>query len=297
MNKAKSEGRRQRARHQLGLVRQHLQRGNIIVEVRDARAPRLTDPARLVAMPEHKVRVVVLAKADLADPATTRAWLAALAADGHLALAVDQRDAVGAGRALKKLMKEAVGRSRSALGVGRAIVVGVPNTGKSTLINRVLGRSKMRAGDRPGVTKGETWCTVDETLHLLDTPGVIEAASRLVHAAGEAGWRLLVLRIVPEGAVEPVEAALRLLAARGKAMGLPADGDPADPEPWLDRLAMAWNRLGPDGVPDRFAAASRLLRETSQGGFGRMSFEHPDDPPDPTDAPDPGADPEPAGGA
>jgi ribosome biogenesis GTPase A len=275
--------RRQRAHHQLGRIREHLNKGNVVLEVRDARAPLTTDPARLVKIPEDRVRCVVLTKADLADPEVTRAWEAHFRQEGRLVLSLDQTHARKAKKALASLLKQAAGKARSALGVARAVVVGLPNVGKSTLINRVLGRGALRAGDRPGVTKGESWCK----LYLLDTPGVIEAMNRLVHEDGGRG-ALALLRVAPASLLDFPACARRILEDHAALLTPPAPVAAAleageDP---VAALAHARGRLMTGGEPDRETAAQDALKELARGAWGRLSLERPGDelptPEDPT---------------
>lgn len=272
----RSTSRRQRARHQLGRIREHLAKGNIVLEVRDARAPGMTDPTRLVQIPPDRVRAVVLTKADLADPDATARWRDHFQAEGYLVRAVDQSNPRQAGAALRSLLVEAKKRLPGKLRMGRAVVVGLPNVGKSTLINRVLGRRKLLAGDRPGVTKGETWARIEDDLHLLDTPGVIEAMNRLVEEAGEDAYRLGLLRLAPEALLDQVHAAARLLVDLGPRLTPPGgDLEGEDVEARLRALARRWNRLRAGGEPDLQATAGRLLREVGEGTWGRYTLDLP----------------------
>ena len=270
--------RRQKAHHQLGRIREHLQKGNVVLEVRDARAPVTTDPERLVQIPPDRVRCVVLTKADLADPEVTKAWEAHFRAEGKLVLSLDQTAAPKARKALAGLLKQAASRARSTLGVARAVVVGLPNVGKSTLINRVLGRGALRAGDRPGVTKGESWCKIDEKLYLLDTPGVIEAMNRLVHEDRGRG-SLALLRVAPASILDFTDAARRILEDHAGVLTPPAPvaAAVAAGEDPLAALAKVRGRLGPGGEPDRETAAQDAIKELARGAWGRLSLERPGD--------------------
>lgn len=292
-----NESRRQKARSQLGRIREHMQKGNIVLEVRDARAPRTTDPARLVEVPAGRVRCLVLTKCDLAEEAATRDWVRHLKAQGYLVLAADLTRTSQARSQLRELLKRAVAGARSTLGVGRAVIVGLPNVGKSTLINRVLGRSAMRTGDRPGVTKGESWCKIDEGLFLLDTPGVIEAMNRLVQEDEDSDVKLGLLRSAPASLLDPVTAACHLLGTWADRLECPGGLPPGpDPETRLGELALRWNHLIEGGRPDLHATATRILKEVAAGRWGRLTMEHPDDPlPEVTD-PDAVSNREPGGG-
>lgn len=250
----------------------------MVLEVRDARAPVTTDPQRLVKIPPDRVRCVVLTKADLADPAVTAAWEKHFRTEGKLVLALDQTAPKKAKKALAALLRQAAGRAKTTLGMARAVVVGLPNVGKSTLINRLLGRGALRAGDRPGVTKGESWCKIDEKLYLLDTPGVIEAMNRLVHEDGGRG-SLALLRVAPASLLDFPAAARRIMEDHGAALSLPAPvaAAVAAGEDPLAALATMRGRLLAGGEPDRETAAQDALKELARGAWGRLSLERPGD--------------------
>jgi ribosome biogenesis GTPase A len=263
----------------LGLIRQHLQKGNIIIEVRDARAPRTTDPARIIRFPEGKVRCLVLTKADLADPQVTARWESYYRSEGFLVLTLNQKQGQKAGKALHRLLLQACKRAKTLLGVGRAVVVGLPNVGKSTLINRLVGRNALRSGDRPGVTKGESWCKINESLHLLDTPGVIEAMNRLVQEAEDSDMKLALMRVAPPSLLDYVRAARNLLSEHGPSLTPPRSLELGEGLEQLEAMARSWNRLSKDGEPDLEPTAQRFLREVAAGNWGRISLERPEDVP------------------
>ncbi len=272
----KGTARRQRARHQIGRITEHLAGGNIVVQVRDARAPALTDPSRLVSMPPDRIQCLVLTKSDLADPATTSRWVAHFRGQGFRVRAVDQSDPRRAAAQLVELMEEARAHLPGKRKQGMAVVVGLPNVGKSTLINRVVGRKAMPAADRPGVTKGETWCRITPDLMLLDTPGVIESMGRVMRDAGDDGFALALLRLAPASLWDPVDVAAEALATLGPKLTRPPGASGlGSGEDQLRELAILWNRRVRGGEPDLVATAGRLLRELSEGGWGRFSLEDP----------------------
>lgn len=152
---------------------------DVVVEMLDARIPRSSSNPMLVTMLGNKPKVIALNKADMADPEQTKAWLEIFKTNGLKAMQVD----CATGKGVKALF-EAVRIAAQPVtdkwlkrGVKnrpiRVMIVGVPNVGKSTLINRIIGRRKVVAQDRPGVTKGPQWITIAKGLELLDTPGVL----------------------------------------------------------------------------------------------------------------------------
>ena len=152
---------------------------DIVVELVDARIPLSSRNPDIDAICGQKPRLVVLNRADQADPEGNRAWGAWFRGKGFAVLETDAKTGKGVGQfgpAVREALKEQIARWREKGLVGRpvrAMVVGVPNVGKSTFINKVAGRKSAKAGDRPGVTRGKQWVHVDRGLDLLDTPGIL----------------------------------------------------------------------------------------------------------------------------
>ena len=152
---------------------------DIVVELVDARIPLSSRNPDIDAICGQKPRLVVLNRADQADPEGNRAWGAWFREKDFAVLETDAKTGKGVGQfgpAVREALKEQIARWREKGLVGRpvrAMVVGVPNVGKSTFINKVAGRKSAKAGDRPGVTRGKQWVHVDQGLDLLDTPGIL----------------------------------------------------------------------------------------------------------------------------
>lgn len=150
-----------------------------VIEVLDARIPRSSRNPDIATLTAGKPRVILLNKCDMADPAATKRWIRALSDDKTAALAVNCKTGLGVDKltpALEQLLHERIERYRSK-GMQnptmRAMIVGIPNVGKSTFINRISRKSKAKASDRPGVTRGNQWFTVQRGFEILDTPGVL----------------------------------------------------------------------------------------------------------------------------
>lgn len=161
------------------MMEDNLRLVDVVVELLDARCPGSSINPMLRKMAGDKPRVIALNKADLADAGKTEAWIARLGEEGTPVCSIDCRTGKGvkqmialvkeaARPVLEKWMKKGV-RNRDV----RLMIVGVPNVGKSTLINRLAGRVKAIASNRPGVTKQKQWVTIAKGLELLDTPGVL----------------------------------------------------------------------------------------------------------------------------
>ena len=152
---------------------------DIGVESIDARSPVSSRNPDIDAITEGKPRLVVLNRADQADPAGNRAWGAWFRKKGWSVLETDAKTGAGVSqfsRMVQEVLKDQIARWQEKGLVGRpvrAMVVGVPNVGKSTFINKVARKKSAKASDRPGVTRGKQWVTVDRGLELLDTPGIL----------------------------------------------------------------------------------------------------------------------------
>lgn len=149
-----------------------------VCEIVDARIPISSRNPDIDSICGNKPRMVVLNRMDLADPVSTKAWIAYYRRKGMTAVATDCKTRKGIADfqpAVQSVLKEKVERN-SARGMTKALrvmIVGIPNVGKSTLINQISGRKGAKAENRPGVTRGKQWVTVDNGLLLLDTPGIL----------------------------------------------------------------------------------------------------------------------------
>lgn len=152
---------------------------DIVVEIIDARIPVSSRNPDIDAICADKPRLIVLNRADQADPAMNKSWAACFKGQGHAVLETDAKTGKGVNQfsaVIQSVLKEQIAKWREKGQVGRpvrAMVVGVPNVGKSTFINKVAKKKSAKAGDRPGVTRGKQWVSVDNALDLLDTPGIL----------------------------------------------------------------------------------------------------------------------------
>jgi ribosome biogenesis GTPase A len=155
-----------------------LKQVDAICEIVDARIPVSSRNPDIDSICGNKPRIIVLNRMDLADPEATKKWIAYFRGRGMAALATDcktKKGISGFQPAVRAVLKEKLERD-SAKGMHRPLrvmIVGIPNVGKSTLINQISGRKGAKAENRPGVTRGKQWVTVDSSLLLLDTPGIL----------------------------------------------------------------------------------------------------------------------------
>ena len=152
---------------------------DIVVEIIDARIPVSSRNPDIDSICAGKPRLIVLNRADQADPARNKQWAALFRSQGHAVLETDAKTGSGVNQfsaMIQNVLKDQIAKWREKGQVGRpvrAMVVGVPNVGKSTFINKVARKKSAKAGDRPGVTRGKQWVNVDQSLDLLDTPGIL----------------------------------------------------------------------------------------------------------------------------
>lgn len=152
---------------------------DIVCEIIDARIPRSSRNPDLFELTASKPRLVILNRADLADEAATKLWEQHFSGLGFSVLRTDSRSGAGVSafpgavrRALKEKLERYAQQGQAGRGI-KAMIIGVPNVGKSSFINRVAGRKTAKAQDRPGVTRGRQWITVERGFELLDTPGML----------------------------------------------------------------------------------------------------------------------------
>ena len=160
------------------MLSDNLKLADVVVTLLDARIPRASWNPDVSDMMRGKQRIVILNKADLADPAATAKWRAYYNAQGIETIAVTsvkkgekKRVMQAIERAAKK--RVAAMNARGVRKIVRVMVVGIPNVGKSTFINMVAGQAAAKAEDRPGVTRGRQWIRIGPYLELMDTPGML----------------------------------------------------------------------------------------------------------------------------
>lgn len=150
-----------------------------VCEILDARIPLASRNPDIDAICGTKPRMIILNRIDMADPAMTKRWAEHFRAKGYSVLQTDCKTKKGISGfvpAVRELLAEKLARYAEKGQVGRPLklmIVGIPNVGKSTFINQVAGRKGAKAENRPGVTRGKQWITVDQGLELLDTPGIL----------------------------------------------------------------------------------------------------------------------------
>lgn len=160
-------------------IKENLKLVDLVAEIIDARIPVSSRNPNLDEIINKKPRVIVMNKSDMADSSETKKWIDHYRGKGIMAMYVDCRTGDGVNK-FSKVIKDSLSQKISLWKekgmTGRCVkvmVVGVPNVGKSTFINRLTSKSKAKTADRPGVTKGNQWFSLDKGIDLLDTPGVL----------------------------------------------------------------------------------------------------------------------------
>ncbi len=270
------------------LMKENLPLVDVVVEITDARVPASSRNPEMKNLVGGKPRVVVLNKCDMADEALTAEWIEYYRTKGVRAVAMDCRSGKGLNKlvpTVKEVMKKEL-KKRAAKGMEgkpiRMMIVGIPNVGKSSFINRVAGGKRAKVEDRPGVTRGKQWVTLEKGIDLLDMPGVLwpKFDDKTV------GEHLAFTGAIKDDILDTELLAMRLadllnreyhslLCERYRL----TDEETAGIEPY-DLLSLIGAKRGmkiSGGEVDTERAAAMLLDEFRGGKIGRMTLEMPNE--------------------
>lgn len=266
-------------------VTEKLKLVDIIFELVDARIPYSSRNPMIDEIIQHKPRLVLLNKADMADKDVTREWIAHFADKGIKALAINSQAGEGMKtivQASHEILKEKFDRMR-ARGVNpraiRAMIVGIPNAGKSTLINRLAKKNIAKTGNTPGVTKSQQWIKVGKEMELLDTPGILwpkfedqEVGMKLA-ITGAIKDTLLNLQDLTVYSLRFLERAYpKRLKERYNLEILPDNV-----VEMFDHIGELRGCLMAGGIVDYDKVSELVIREIRSEKFGRLTFERPAD--------------------
>jgi ribosome biogenesis GTPase A len=246
-------------------IREYLRIIDVVIEVIDARIPRIGRAPLLDQLASQRQRVIALNRDDLADPATTRRWLDAFAERGAEAVAIDGRMRGSVSRLTKALAVFSREDARVAK-MARTMIVGVPNSGKSTIVNALLRRGAAKTEDRAGVTRQLQWFRLAPGVELLDTPGVLPPKV----SSDAARWKLAMCGAIARNQYDPAEVASAFhswLVEQRPRTGVPD----------LQSFAAARGFIRRGGDVDYHNAAQSYISAFNDGVFGRISLEAPGD--------------------
>ena len=268
------------------MIEEHMKQVDAVCEILDARIPLASRNPDIDRLAGEKPRIVVLNRTDLADPKATARWRAAFQRQGMTVLETDSRSGKGVNGfagAVRTALHDKIEAYAAKGQVGRpmrVMVLGIPNVGKSTFINKVARRKAAAAGDRPGVTRGKQWITVDQGLLLLDTPGILWPKFE----DPEVGMRLAYTGAVKEDVIDTETLACHFIALLAKyypqtlseryKLEAPEDAD------GYELLQLAGKKRGylvSGGEVNTERMAKALMDDYRSGKLGKLTLESPED--------------------
>ena len=273
-------GHMTRARRQM---QEDMKLVDVVIELVGARIPHSSKNPDIDELAKNKARIILLNKADMADPEKTALWKEALEAKGFFTVLVNSRNGNGIGE-VHKVIQEACAkkierdRSRGIMNRPiRAMVVGIPNVGKSTFINTFAGKACTKTGNKPGVTKGKQWIRLNKNVELLDTPGILWPKFE----DQAVGMRIAFIGSINDEILNPRELSLLLIeflhseynGALSARYNIEETDDPAE---ILAGIAGKRACLQKGGEYDYDRAAGFVLDDFRNGRLGRITLESPE---------------------
>ena len=268
------------------MIEENLKLVDAVCEILDARIPASSRNPDIDRLAAGKPRLVILNRTDLADPAATARWRRWFQAQGIGILETDARTGKGVNGfvpAVRELLKEKLADYAARGQAGRPLrvmILGIPNVGKSTFINKVAGRKAAIAGDKPGVTRGRQWINIDSGLDLLDTPGILWPK----FDSQEVGEMLAITNAIKADVLDKETLGANfMLRLRLNSPDALRERYKIEPDPALngfELLEQAAKKRGfliSRGEYDIERMANTLLKEYHEGKLGRLTLEMPDD--------------------
>ena len=268
------------------MIQSQLKHMDAVCEILDARIPLSSRNPDVEELTAEKPRLIVLNRIDVADSDATRRWAAWFKSRGFAVLEVNAKEGQGTARfaaAVRELLAEklaAYAEKGQAGRMVRVMILGIPNVGKSTFINKVAGRKTAKAEDRPGVTRTQQWVPVDRSLELMDTPGMLWPK----FDDPQVGLHLAFTGAVRDEILDTETLACRLMELLGRrypqALAERYKIEIAPEDTGYDLLMKAGRRRGfmvRGGEVDTERMAKILLDEFRGGKLGRFTLELPED--------------------
>ena len=257
---------------------------DLVIELVDARVPMSSRNPDIDELGKNKARLILLNKSDLADKAVTDRWKNFFEAKGYHVVSIDARNNKGM-KAINNVINEAcaekIARDR-ARGIKnrpvRAMVVGIPNVGKSTFINSFAGRASAKTGNKPGVTKGKQWIKLNKGVELLDTPGILWPKFE----DQTVGLRLAFIGSIKDDLIQRQELAMELMKVIvSRYPGALEDrynvNETSEASEMLKQVAENRNCIAKGGDLDYEKAALLVIDDFRNGVIGHMDLEFPED--------------------
>lgn len=266
------------------MMENHLRLVDVVIEILDARIPRSSSNPTFEKLIGSKPKILAFNKIDLADATKTKLWLGKFENAGIPVCAINCSTGLGIKQLVRniRLAAEPVvakWRKRGVLNrIIRVMIIGIPNVGKSSLINRLVGSAKVTVADRPGVTRGQQWVTIGKGLELLDTPGVLWPKFEDAYT----GFCLAVTGAIKEDVYDRGQAAelLVMFLAKNYPESLCAKYNikitPSDlAEDLMAKIAASRGFLRPKGALDHTRVIQLLLRDFRTGDLGSITLDEP----------------------
>ncbi len=264
------------------MMQENMKLIDLVIELVDARIPQSSRNPDVDELGKNKARLILLNKADLAGEKWNDAWAEYFREKGYLAVKVDSRKNKGmkpVNSVIQEACKEKLERDRKRGILNRpvrAMVVGIPNVGKSTFINSLAGKACAKTGNKPGVTKGKQWIRLNRQVELLDTPGILWPKFE----DQRVGLMLAYIGSIKDEILNTEELAAELIGH----LGLHYPGvleekyqieNDADAYEMLKRIALSRHCLLKGSELDTMKAAALLLDDFRNGRLGRLTLEYP----------------------
>ena len=265
------------------MMQENIKLIDLIIELVDARIPLSSRNPDIDELGKNKARLILLNKADLAEDRRNDEWLEYFKGKGYSAVKVNSKKGGGI-KSIQSVIQEACrekterDRKRGILNRPvRAMVVGIPNVGKSTFINALAGKACAKTGNKPGVTKGKQWIRLNKNVELLDTPGILWPKFE----DQEVGLKLAFIGSIKDEILQTEELASELVRfLNGSYPGVLEEkyqiGTSEDPYAVLGEIAQSRHCLTKGSGYDTEKAAAILLDDFRNGQLGRITLETPE---------------------